>query len=35
MITLFLAGSFLIALLLGIVMIPNILLVSYRKRLFD
>lgn len=35
MIALFLAGSFLIALLLGIVMIPNILLVSYRKRLFD
>lgn len=35
MITLFLAGSFLIALLLGIIMIPNILLVSYRKRLFD
>lgn len=35
MITLFLAGSFLIALLLGVIMIPNILLVSYRKRLFD
>lgn len=35
MITLFLAGSFLIAFLLGFVMIPNILLVSYRKRLFD
>lgn len=35
MIALFLAGSFLIALLLGIVMIHNILLVSYRKRLFD
>lgn len=35
MITLFLAASFLIALLLGFVMIPNILLVSYRKRLFD
>lgn len=35
MIILFLAGSFLIALLLGFVMIPNILLVSYRKRLFD
>lgn len=35
MIAFFLAGSFLIALLLGIVMIPNILLVSYRKRLFD
>ena len=32
MITLFLAASFLIALLLGFVMIPNILLVSYRKR---
>ena len=35
MIALFLAGSFLIALLLGVIMIPNILLVSYRKRLFD
>ncbi len=35
MITLFLVGSFLIALLLGVVMIPKILLISYRKRLFD
>lgn len=35
MITLFLVGSFLIALLMGFLMIPNILLVSYRKRLFD
>lgn len=35
MIILFLTGSFIIALLLGFVMIPNILLVSYRKRLFD
>ena len=35
MIALFLAGCFLIALLLGMIMIPNILLISYRKRLFD
>lgn len=35
MITLFLTGCFLIALVLGMIMIPNILLISYRKRLFD
>lgn len=35
MIALFLAGCFVIALLLGMIMIPNILLISYRKRLFD
>lgn len=35
MIALFLVGCFLISLLLGMVMIPNILLISYRKRLFD
>lgn len=31
----FLMGSFLISILLGVIMIPNILLVSYKKRLFD
>lgn len=35
MIILFLVGCFFIALLLGMIMIPNILLISYRKRLFD
>ena len=31
----FLIGSFVISILLGMIMIPNILLVSYKKRLFD
>ena len=32
---LFLSGSFLLSALLGLVVIPNILLISYKKRLFD
>ena len=32
---LFLSGSFLLSDLLGLVVIPNILLISYKKRLFD
>lgn len=33
--SLFLAGGFLLALLLGLLIIPKILLISYKKRLFD
>ena len=32
---LFLAGSFVMAVLLGMIIIPNILLISYKKQLFD
>ena len=32
---LFLAGSFILAIVLGMVIIPNILLISYKKQLFD
>lgn len=32
---LLLSGSFLISILQGLVLIPNILLISYKKRLFD
>lgn len=32
---LFLSGGFLISILQGLILIPNILLISYKKRLFD
>lgn len=32
---LFVAGAFVVAILLGMMIIPNILLISYKKRLFD
>ena len=31
----FLAGGFVMAILLGMLIIPNILLISYKKQLFD
>lgn len=35
MMMIFLVGSFLMAILLGMILIPNILLISHKKRLFD